>query len=83
MGEEQREGGRERIPSRLHAVSVEYLIPAQVMVLQSLSLSPVSGSVLIAQSLESSTDSVSLSLSLSAPPALVLCVCLSLSLKNK
>ena len=52
---------------------------AHVMILQFLGSSPVLGSVLTAQSLEPSSDSVSPSLS--AP--LLLAVCLSLSLKNK
>ena len=52
---------------------------AQVMISQSVSLSPMSGSVLIAQSLEPALDSVSPSLS--APPQLMFC--LSSSLKNK
>ena len=50
---------------------------AQVMILQFVSSSPASGSVLTAQSLEPALDSVSPSLS--APPPLTLC----LSLKNK
>ena len=58
------------------AQSVECLTSAQVMISQSVSLSPVSGSVLAAQSLEPASDSVSPSLS--APPLLALC----LSLKN-
>ena len=47
------------------AQSVERLTSAQVMILQSVSLSPVSGSVLTARSLEPVSDSVSPSLSLS------------------
>ena len=53
------------------ALSVKRLMTsAQVMISQSVSLSPASGSVLTAQSLEPATDSVSPSLS--APPLLVL-----------
>ena len=52
---------------------------AQVMILLSMGLSPTSGSVLTAQSLEPVSDSVSPSLS--APPSLMLC--LSLSLRQK
>ena len=52
---------------------------AQVVILQFVSSSPASGSVLIAQSLEPASDSVSPSLS--APPLLTLC--LSVSLNNK
>ena len=51
---------------------------AWVMVLRFVSLSPTSGSVLTAQSLEPEWDSVSPCLS--APPPLMLCLCLSLSL---
>ena len=61
------------------AQSVEHPISAQVMISQSVSLSPTSGSVLTAQSLEPASDSVSPSLS--APPPLVLY--LSLSKINK
>ena len=50
---------------------------AQVVISQFVSLSPTSGSVLTAQSLEPASDSVSPSLS--APPLLMLCLCL----KNK
>ena len=46
------------------AQSVERPTSAQVTILQSVSLSPVSGSVLTAQSLEPASDSVSLSLTL-------------------
>ena len=49
------------------AQSVECLTSAQVMILQSISLSPVSGSVLTARSLEPVSDSVSPSLSLTLP----------------
>ena len=59
------------------AQSVECPTSAQVMVSSPVSLSPTSGSVLTAHSLESVSDSVSPSLS--APPPLVFC----LSLKNK
>ena len=53
---------------------------AQVMISLSVGSSPASGSVLMAQSLEPASDSVSSSLS--APPLLALCLCLCLSLKN-
>ena len=59
------------------AQSVERLTSAQVMISRSVSSSPVSVSGLMAQSLESASDSV-VSLSLSASSQL----CLSLSLKN-
>ena len=52
---------------------------AQVMISWFLGLSPVLGSVLTVQSLETASDSVSSSLS--GPPQLKLC--LSLSLENK
>ena len=48
---------------------------APVMISRSMSLSPVSGSVLTAQSLEPASDSVPPSLS--APPPLMLCLSLS------
>ena len=54
---------------------------AEVMISPFLSLSPTSGSVLIARSLEPASDSVSPSLSVSS--LLVLSLSLSLSLKNK
>ena len=54
---------------------------AQVMISRFVGLSPLSGSVLTAWSLEPASESVSPSLSLSLPPPLALC--LSLSLKNK
>ena len=57
------------------AQSVKRLTAAHVMISWLVSLSPVSGSVLTAQSLKSASDSVSPSLS--APPLLIL------SLKNK
>ena len=50
------------------AQSVERLTSAQVMILQFVSSSPASGSVLMAQSLESASDSVSPSLSLAPSP---------------
>ena len=53
---------------------------AQDMISRSVSLSPMSGSVLTAQSLDPASDSVSPSLS--APPPLVLCLSLS-KIKNK
>ena len=59
------------------AQSVKCPTSAQVMISQSVSSSPVSGSVLTAQSLEPASDSMSPSLS--APTLLTLC----LSLKNK
>ena len=59
------------------AQSVERPTSAQVMISQSVSLSPKSGSVLTAQSLEPASDSVSPSLS--APPLFIL----SLSLSQK
>ena len=58
---------------------VKRLTSAHVMILRFVSLSPVSGSVLTARSLEPASDSVSPSLS--APHLLMLC--LSLSLNNK
>ena len=58
------------------AQSVERPTSAQVMISRSMGLSPASGSLLTAQSLEPASDSVSPSLS--APPLLVL----SLSLKK-
>ena len=57
--------------------AVERLTSAQVMISRFMVLSPASGSVLTARSLEPASDSVSPSLS--APPLLSL----SLSLKNK
>ena len=56
---------------------VKCLTLAQVMILQFVSLSPMSGSVLTPHSLEPASDPVSPSLS--APPLLTLCP----SLKNK
>ena len=63
------------------AQSVEHLTSAQVMISWFVSLSPASGSVLTAWSLEPASDS--LSPSLSAPPLLALCLFLSLSKINK
>ena len=57
------------------AQSVERLTSAQVMISRSVSSSPVSASVLTAQSLEPVLDSVSPSLS--APPLLAFCLSLS------
>ena len=51
---------------------IEHPTPAQVMISQSVSLSPVSGSVLTAQNLEPVLDSVSPPLS--TPPILMLCL---------
>ena len=59
------------------AQSVKLLTSAQVMILWSLSWSPVSGFVLTAWILERALDSLSPSLSLSAHPPLVLSLCLS------
>ena len=52
-----------------------HLTSAQVVISQFLSSSPMSGSVLTAQSLEPASDSVSRSLSV--PPLLMLCLSLS------
>ena len=57
------------------AQSVKRPTSARVMISRSVSLSPVSGSVLAAQSLETVSDSVSPSLS--APPLFMLCLSLS------
>ena len=57
------------------AQSVKHLTSAQVMISQSVSSSPVSGSVLTAQSLEPVSDSVSPSLS--HPPPFMFCLSLS------
>ena len=64
--------------------SVERPTSAQVMGLISrfMGLSPMSGSVLTAQSLEPALNSVSASLSLSALLTLTLCLSLSLSLSK-
>ena len=48
------------VPGWLHQLSVRLLVSAQVMISQFMSLSPASGSVLTAQSLEPASDSVSL-----------------------
>ena len=58
--------------------SVKRLTPAQVIISQSVSSSPMSGSVLSAQNLEPASDSVSPSLCFSP-----LMSCLSLPIKNK
>ena len=63
------------------AQSVECPTLAQVMVSWSVSLTPVSGSVLTAQSLEPASGSVSPSLS--ASPLLMLCPSLSQQNKDK
>ena len=62
------------------AQSVERPTSARVMISQSVSSSPTSGSVLTAQSLEPASDSVSPALS--APPLLVLCLSLSLKINK-
>ena len=62
------------------AQAVKHPTSAQVMISQFVSLSPMSGSVLTAQSLEPASDSVSPSLS--APPLLMLCFSLS-KINNK
>ena len=49
------------------AQSVKHLTSAQVMILRFVSSSPVLGSVLTAESLESALDSVSPSISISLP----------------
>ena len=59
------------------AQSVELPTLAQVMISQSVSLGPTSGSVLTAQSLEPASNSWSPSLS--APPPLIFSLSLSLS----
>ena len=63
------------------SVELERPTSAQVMISRFVGSSPASGSVLMAQSPEPASDSVSRSLS--APPPLVLCLSLSLCLKNK
>ena len=65
------------------AQSVKHLTSAQVKISQFVSLSPASGSVLTAQSLEPASDSVSSSLSVPALLARCLSVSLCLCLKNK
>ena len=62
------------------AQSVKHLTSAQLMISRFVGLSPTSGSVLTAQSLEPASI---LRLPLFAPPPLTLRVSLSLSLKNK
>ena len=68
--------GNELIRGAWVAQLVERTTSVQVMILQFVSSSPASGSVLTAQSLEPASDSVSPSLS--APPMLMLCLCLSI-----
>ena len=63
------------------AQSVKHPTSAQVIISWFVSLSPASGSVLTAQSLEPASDSVSPSLS--ARPLLMLCVSLSLIISVK
>ena len=65
------------------AQSVKCLTLAQVMISLLVGLSPTSGSVLTAQSLEPASDSVSPSLSLPLPCSGSVSLSLSLSLKNK
>ena len=60
--------------------SVKRPTSAQVMISQSVSSSPASGSMLTAQSLEPPSDSVSPPLS--APPLLAPCLCLKNKKKN-
>ena len=62
------------------AKSVEHPTSAQVMISWSMSSSPVSGSVLTAQSPEPASDSVSPSLS--APPLLTLCLSQKINIKK-
>ena len=62
------------------AQSLKHPTSAQVMISQSVSSSPASGSVLTAQSLEPASDSVSPSFS--APPLLMLCLSLSKDRKS-
>ena len=62
------------------AQSVERPTSAHVMISQSVSLSPASGSVLTARSLEPASDSVSSSFSLCPSPSWALSLFLSLSL---
>ena len=62
-------------PDAWVAQSVKRPTSARVMISQLVGSSPLSGSVLPAQSLEPASDS--LSPSLSAPPPLMLCLCLS------
>ena len=65
------------------AQSVKRLTSALVVISESVSLSPVSGSGLTAQSLEPVSDSVSASLSAPTPLMLCLSVSRSLSLSQK
>ena len=65
------------------ALSVEHLTSAQVTISRFVSSSPISGSVLTAQSREPASDSVSLSLSLCPFPAHTLSLFISLSKINK
>ena len=67
-----------KVQVHLVAQSVKCATSAQVMISQSVSSSPASGSVLTAQSLEPASDSVSPSL---CPSPIMLC--LSLCVKNK
>ena len=62
---------------------VKLLASAQVMISDFMSLSPASGSLLIDQSLEPASDSVSPSLSAPSPLVLPLFLSLSLSKINK
>ena len=59
------------VPEWLSLLNIQLLISAQVMILRFLSLSPASGSVLTAQTLEPASDSVSPPLS--APPPTCAC----------
>ena len=61
------------------AQSVKHPTLAQVMIVRFVGSSPMSGSVLTAQSLEPASDSVSPSLSLCPSPAHALSLSLSLS----
>ena len=63
------------------AQSVQRLTSAQVMISRFVGSSPVSGSVLTAQSLEPAL--VSVSPSLSAPPPLTLCLSQKVNIKKK
>ena len=67
----------------LGAQRVKPLTSAQVTILWFVGLSPTSGSVLTAGSLEPASDSVSPSLSLPRPCSQSVCLCLCLSLKSK
>ena len=59
---------------------VKHPTSAQVMISRFVGLSPMSGSVLIVQSLEPALDSVSPSLSV--PPLLTLCLFLKIKVKT-